>query len=181
MSFSRGSGIKKEKVLLANMFKNIEKEGLLVFNSKKNIDFKIVIPQDLEPVKGDEARLTQVMQNLFQNAVEAVPEGSVGRISVWAENVILEQHLGDIPLKKGKYVKIFIEDNGIGIPKANIGKIFDPYFSTKDNWSQKGMGLGLTICYSIIQKHEGHIAVESREGTGTTVTIYLPIFSEAHG
>ncbi|MDQ1351160.1 MAG: hypothetical protein QG657_1462 [Acidobacteriota bacterium] len=181
MSFSRGSGIKKEKVILANIFKNVEKEGLLVLNSKKNIDFQVVIPQDLAPVKGDEARLTQVMQNLFQYAVEAVPEGRVGRISVWAENITLEQHQGDLPLKKGKYVKIFIEDNGIGIPKANIGKIFDPYFSTKDNWSQKGMGLGLTICYSIIQKHEGYIAVESQQGIGTTFTLYLPAFIDAHG
>jgi signal transduction histidine kinase len=109
-----------------------------------------------------------------------MPGGKVGRISVWAENTTLEQHQGDLPLKKGKYVKLFIEDNGIGIPKANINKIFDPYFSTKDNWSQKGMGLGLTLCYSIINKHEGHIAVESREGIGTTFTLYLPAFSDAH-
>lgn len=180
MSFSRGSGIKKEKVILAHMFKSMEEEGAPVLNTKTNINYQVVIPQDLEPVKGDEVRLKQVMQNLFQNSVEAIPGGKVGRISIWAENVMIEQHLGDIPVKKGKYVKISIEDNGIGIPKAIIGKIFDPYFSTKDNWSQKGMGLGLTICYSIIQKHEGHIAVESREGLGTTFTIYLPAFSEAH-
>lgn len=180
MSFSRGGGMKKERVLLSNMFKSMEEEGLPGLNTKENIVYQIVIPQDLAPVNGDETRLIQVMQNLFQNAVEAMPGGKVGRISVWAENITLEQHQGDLPLKKGKYVKLFIEDNGIGIPKANIGKIFDPYFSTKDKYSQKGMGLGLTICYSIIKNHEGHIAVESREGIGTTVTLYLPAFIDAH-
>jgi len=180
ITFSRGGLIKKEKVILANMFKSIEEEGLPGLNTKENIVYQIVIPQDLAPVIGDEARLKQALQNLFLNAFEAIPGGDDGKISVWAENTTPAQQQSDIPLKKGKYVKIFIEDNGIGIPKANIEKIFDPYFSTKDKGTQKGMGLGLTICYSIIKKHEGHIAVESREGIGTTVTLYLPALIDAH-
>jgi len=56
-------------------------------------------------------------------------------------------------------------------------KVFDPYFSTKQKNSQKGMGLGLTLCYSIIKKHKGHIHLESEPGKGTTVIIYLPAFS----
>ena len=65
-------------------------------------------------------------------------------------------------------------DNGIGIPEENLNKIFDPYFSTKEMGSQKGMGLGLSICHSIIMRHGGHITVESRLGVGTTFHIYLP-------
>ena len=67
-----------------------------------------------------------------------------------------------------------LSDNGCGIPKKNILKIFDPYFSTKQRGTQKGMGLGLSIAYSIIKKHDGRIHVESGEGTGTAVAIYLP-------
>ena len=55
-------------------------------------------------------------------------------------------------------------------------KVFDPYFSTKDTVSQKGLGLGLAICYSIIKKHEGHIAITSEVQKGTTVDIYLPVY-----
>jgi two-component system cell cycle sensor histidine kinase/response regulator CckA len=103
---------------------------------------------------------------------------------VRAENASLEDvKNGDntnILLKKGKYVKILVEDNGIGIPPGNIEKIFDPYFTTLDKTNQKGMGLGLTLCYSIIKKHNGHIAVESEIGTGTTITLYLPAFIESH-
>jgi signal transduction histidine kinase len=98
---------------------------------------------------------------------------------VRAENASIENgNNTNILLKKGKYVKVVIEDNGIGIPPGNIEKIFDPYFSTGDHAGQKGMGLGLTLCYSIIMKHKGHIAVESGIGTGTTFTLYLPAFIE---
>ena len=74
-------------------------------------------------------------------------------------------------------MKILVEDNGIGISAENIEKIFDPYFTTRDKTNQKGMGLGLTLCYSIIKKHDGHIAVESEIGKGTVVTLYLPVFT----
>jgi CheY-like chemotaxis protein len=73
-------------------------------------------------------------------------------------------------LPAGKYVKLSIQDHGIGIPKEYLSKIFDPYFSTK----QKGSGLGLAASYSIIKKHNGAITVESILGDGTTFILYLP-------
>jgi CheY-like chemotaxis protein len=81
-----------------------------------------------------------------------------------------------LPLKEGKYVKWFVKDQGSGIPKENLQKIFDPYFTTKPTGSARGMGLGLAICYSIIQKHDGFIAAESEPGTGSTFFVYLPAF-----
>src|SRR4030042_3422499 len=100
-----------------------------------------------------------------------MPEGGVIRIK--AENTILEKDIG-IPLAEGKYIKISIKDEGIGIPKKHLSKIFDPYFTTK----QKGTGLGLSTCYSIIKKHYGHISVESVLGKGTAFSIYLPASKE---
>jgi two-component system, cell cycle sensor histidine kinase and response regulator CckA len=76
------------------------------------------------------------------------------------------QHL----LAPGQYVKISISDTGVGIPERHIRKIFDPYFTTK----QRGNGLGLAICLSIVEKHGGHIEVESEEGKGTTFLVFLP-------
>jgi len=72
-------------------------------------------------------------------------------------------------------VKISISDHGIGMGKEQVDKIFEPYFSTKEMGTRKGMGLGLTICYSIIKNHDGHIQVSSTEGVGTTFTIFLPL------
>jgi CheY-like chemotaxis protein len=79
-----------------------------------------------------------------------------------------------LPLRAGKYVLVSIKDQGIGIAPKNLSKIFDPYFSTKDRGAEKGQGLGLATCHSIIKKHEGFITAESESGIGTTLFIYLP-------
>jgi CheY-like chemotaxis protein len=79
-----------------------------------------------------------------------------------------------VPLAKGNYTRITIEDQGTGIAPEHLSRIFDPYFTTK----QKGSGLGLSVAYSIIKNHEGYIAVDSKTGSGTTFHIYLPATHE---
>jgi CheY-like chemotaxis protein len=91
----------------------------------------------------------------------------------------LESTDRSIPLSDGNYVKISIRDHGIGIPEEHLPKIFDPYFSNKEMGIQKGTGLGLAITYSIINRHDGHITVESEVGVGTTFTLYLPVREKA--
>jgi two-component system cell cycle sensor histidine kinase/response regulator CckA len=182
-TFSPGRWLKKGKVILNRILKDARDVEPLKMNI--NVIYDIDIPNDLAPINGDETQLTQVMQNLFLNAaaaIEDLPDPQKGKISVWAENTTVEdtqdEKSTDILLKKGKYVKILVKDNGIGISPENIEKIFDPYFTTRDKPDQKGIGLGLTLCYSIIKKHNGHIAVESELGKGTTVTLYLPAYIE---
>ena len=77
-------------------------------------------------------------------------------------------------MEKGKYVKISIEDQGTGIHEKDLPCIFDPYFSTRERGNQKGMGLGLSVAYAIIKKHNGDIQVESEPGACTIISIYLP-------
>jgi signal transduction histidine kinase len=77
-------------------------------------------------------------------------------------------------MREGRYVKVSLRDTGVGIPAENLARIFDPYFSTKDTYSRKGLGLGLAVCYSVIKKHDGLITVDSEAGKGTTYDIYLP-------
>jgi PAS domain S-box-containing protein len=182
ITFSRGGWLKRGKVTLSDLLKN--SRNSVPPGTKENISYEINIPKNLMPIYGDEEQLDQVMQNLFLNACEAISrcnydggEDESGKISVRADNMRVNAE-SKLLLKKGEYVKVLIEDNGIGIPQRNIEKVFDPYFSTKDKMNQKGMGLGLTICYSIIKKHGGHITVESQEGKGTAVTLYLPAFRE---
>ena len=102
------------------------------------------------------------------NADEAMPEGGI--VTLRAENMTLGAR-DSLPLEAGRYVKLSIQDQGIGIPEEYLHRIFDPYFSTK----QKGSGLGLATAYSIIRNHDGYITVESELGIGTTFHIYLPV------
>lgn len=143
---------------------------------KASVDFAIsgskVRPEyhlngNLWPVEVDQGQINQVIHNLIINADQAMPHG--GTITIKAKNIQIVE--GDnLPLPLGDYVSVSVQDNGIGISKENLLKIFDPYFSTKET----GNGLGLAICYSIIEKHGGHITVESELDLGTTFTIYLP-------
>jgi CheY-like chemotaxis protein len=113
----------------------------------------------------------QALVNLIVNAKEAMPEG--GLIQILAQNAVLTE--GEVSsLRGGEYIKISLKDEGEGISEESLPRIFDPYFSTKQRGTQKGMGLGLTIAYSIIKRHEGHIEADSKPGMGTTFYVYLP-------
>lgn len=130
-----------------------------------------VVAPGLWPAEVDEGQLGQVLRNLVLNAREATPAG--GTVRVMADNVVLAAAAGRDGVA-GDFVRVTIEDDGPGIPANILPKIFDPYFSTKQRGSQKGMGLGLTICRTVVKKHGGAIAIESRPGTGTKVTVHLP-------
>jgi signal transduction histidine kinase/Tfp pilus assembly protein PilF len=131
------------------------------------------ISPDLKPIYGDERQLRQVIYNLLKNAHQAMTEPE--ELIIRAENIFLDK-ANDFSLQKGDYVKVSIEDNGRGIPQEELGKIFVPYFSTNQNVTQKGRGLGLALCHSIIKKHKGHITIKSQVGKGTTVELYLPSY-----
>ncbi len=125
----------------------------------------------LWPALVDETQLVQVIRNLVQNSRDAMPSG--GRVRLRAENVTLATAPGP-GAKPGDYVCITVSDDGSGISPETLPLVFDPYFSTKQRGPQKGMGLGLSLCHSILQNHGGTIAIESRPGQGTTVRCHLP-------
>jgi len=139
--------------------------------SGSNVICEFFLPDDLWPGEMDDVQIRQVIHNLVINAREAMPEG--GTIAIHAENVTVKSGNG-LPLKEGNYIKWYVKDHGVGIPKGDLEKIFDPYFTTKPTGRARGMGLGLSICYSIIKKHDGFIAVESEPDMGSTFFVYLP-------
>ncbi len=163
LTFAKGGAPIKEIISIANLLK--ESANLTLSGSKSR--HEVSIPNDLWSVEADEGQINQVISNLLINADQAMPEGGV--IKITAENILVKAE-SNLPLSEGKYVKFAIADQGIGISPKYLGKIFDPYFSTK----QKGSGLGLATAYSIIKNHSGHIQVESQIGVGTTFHIYLP-------
>ena len=135
--------------------------------SGSNVQCIFTFAEDLKAVEVDAGQIGQVINNLVINAIQAMPEG--GTIRVKAENAaaVLPDEL---PLAPGDFIRISIQDQGIGIPQENLSKIFDPYFTTK----QKGSGLGLATSFSIIKRHGGCIGVESVPGNGSAFHVYLP-------
>jgi len=142
--------------------------------NESNIKAKIYITDAIRQVNIDEGQIKQVIRNIVVNAKEAMDDN--GQFKVSCENIDIPQE-GLLTLNQGKYIKISFEDQGRGISKENMEKIFDPYFSTKDMGIDKGQGLGLTISYSIVQKHGGLINVESELETGSIFSVYLPAIS----
>ncbi len=167
ITFSRGGKPVKKIVSVVELIKDSVNSTL----SGSDTDCKFVIPDDLSSVNIDQGQMGQAFYNVVINALEAM--GGKGSIKVYCENVTIRDK-DALTLKDGKYVKISIKDLGAGIPEENLPKIFDPYFSTKQMGAEKGMGLGLSICHSIVEKHDGLITVESELGVGTTLFIYLP-------
>ncbi|MDZ4184511.1 MAG: ATP-binding protein [Desulfuromonadales bacterium] len=143
-----------------------------------NILYTIAVADDLCPVQGDPRQIRQVLVNLLTNAKEAMTAG--GRVTIQMANYPVDGNSG-LPLQAGDYVCILLADEGRGIAAENLPKIFDPYFSTKDTYSQKGLGLGLTTCHAILKRHNGHISVESTVGIGTRITLYLPAAARNEG
>ncbi len=117
-------------------------------------------------VVADGGQLGQVVHNLVLNAVQAMPRG--GTVTLRAQKVEIERGTA-LPIKPGSYVRISIQDEGPGIPEHLLSRVFDPFFTTKE----KGQGLGLAICHSIIRRHDGHIEISSAPGKGTIFTIHI--------
>lgn len=125
----------------------------------KQIKFNLELSPDISQIQADEDQVRQILMNVIINAIQAIPKK--GEIKIKTEKTLL---------KGEPAMKLIIEDSGIGIPEKDFTQIFDPFFSTKE----KGSGLGLSIAYKLIEAHQGEIKVESKEGEGTKLVIFLP-------
>jgi signal transduction histidine kinase len=117
---------------------------------------ELEIPADLPPILLDKDQIKQAFFNIIKNALQAMPEGGLLRISGAASD---------------RFLAVSFRDNGSGISPENIGHIFEPYYTTKT----QGSGIGLMIVQRIIQDHGGRIDVHSEPGVGTTFTVFLPV------
>ncbi len=163
LTFSKGGAPIKKVVAVHDFLKDVCRFTL----TGTPVVCEFDLASDLLPVEIDEGQMTQAIGHILINSHQAMPDG--GTILVKAENLVIDSSADNIPA--GKYVKISIIDQGSGIPDMYLGKVFDPYFTTKE----KGSGLGLTVCYSIIRNHRGYINVESTLGIGAMFYIYLPV------
>ncbi|GIW46482.1 MAG: hypothetical protein KatS3mg078_0359 [Deltaproteobacteria bacterium] len=157
LSFSRRG---EENFQLALIDEVIEDALALVEHTFEKEGIRIVRHYGrIPPIRMNPGEIQQVILNLAINSKHAMPEGGVIAINVELE---------------GDYVKIDFSDTGVGIPKENLPRIFEPFFTTKGNSGEKGVGLGLSMVYAIVERHDGKISVSSEVGKGTTFTIMLP-------
>ena len=162
LAFSRHSKMEFGSVKLNQL---IEKTLFLNANLLKlhSIRVEETLDPALPDLTGSEDRLQQVFMNLISNAAEAMESARNERV--------LRIHTKRVAEKE--CVSVSIADTGVGIPKENLTKLFEPFFSTKKKG--KGVGLGLSVAYGIVQEHGGLIQVQSEEGRGTMFTIELPL------
>jgi two-component system, cell cycle sensor histidine kinase and response regulator CckA len=145
----------------------------------ENIELQIVHGRDLHLVRVDQGQLEQVIINLAVNARDAMANG--GKLSIHTRNASLAEaeQRGVELMPAGDYIMIEVTDTGIGIPRENLSRIFEPFFSTKEVGS--GTGLGLSTVYGIVKQTGGFVFVESAVGKGTTFSIYLPRWKGERG
>lgn len=172
LTFSRQAEVESQAV----SFQSIVKEVLKLLRSSvpRNIEILDKIRKDCPPVYGDPTGLHQIIMNLCTNAFHAV-EDSDGKFEVSLDPVEVPvlPGFGFQNLSPGTHVRLTVADNGTGMDKETLAKIFDPYFTTKAEG--KGTGLGLAVTYGIVQKMNGDIKVYSEPGKGTTFQVYLPV------
>ncbi|XCN73658.1 MAG: MASE3 domain-containing protein [Candidatus Electrothrix aestuarii] len=147
---------------------------LLRFSIPSNIEIRQQLAPDCEPVLADPTRIHQIIMNLCTNAYYAMRENG-GILEVSLQQVMLRQEdlYDKIRLQEGAYLQLTVRDNGIGIPKELLEKIFEPYFTTKSQG--EGTGLGLAVVQSIVLDFGGDITVSSATGQGTVFDVYFPV------
>jgi signal transduction histidine kinase len=156
--------IKKEKKNINELITETVKLTQHYLERFKNVQVEINLTPNLPDICYDKGQMQQVLVNLIINAAQSMPNG--GKITVSTSIATLDS------CDEYNYIKIDIEDTGVGIPEENLDKIFQPFFSTK--LPEEGTGLGLSISKDIVEKHNGKITVKSKVAQGTCFTIYLP-------
>lgn len=139
------------------------------------VELDLNLSEDPLIVTADALQIEQVLMNLCTNARDAMPEGGVFAIKTESVGVD-EEGSRRLVLKPGMYVHISVSDNGVGMDESTKEKMFEPFFTTKEDG--RGIGLGLSIVFGIIDQHGGRIHVDSEKGGGTIFEIYLPLLEK---
>ena len=160
LTFARGGSPVRKTASIADVLRD---SASFVLRGSK-VRCELDLPEHLWSVEIDAGQMSQVINNLLINASQAMPSG--GQVLIVGRNSTENPE----PLLPGRYVQIDITDQGVGISEELLPRIFDPYFTTK----QDGKGLGLASAYSIVRRHDGLLTVRSKIGRGTTFSIFLP-------
>ncbi len=170
LAFSRKQPLRPESVHVDRLTRSMS--DMLRRSLGETIEIEIAGDAGLWPCRVDPGQLENVLLNLAINARDAMPEG--GRLTIESTNM----HLGDDytaaqeELEPGQYVRVAVTDTGVGMSADVIERVFDPFFTTKE--VGRGSGLGLSMVYGFAKQSGGHVSIDSEEGRGTTIELYLP-------
>ncbi|MEQ8163632.1 MAG: ATP-binding protein, partial [Smithellaceae bacterium] len=168
--------VEMNKVIL-NYLKTPEFEKLQYYHPEVKI--RTELDDELLNIKGSPVHLAKTIMNLVSNAAEAI--SGRGAVTIRTENCYLDHPIkGYEEMKEGDYVVLTVSDTGGGIPPNEMDKIFEPFY-TKKVMGRSGTGLGLAVVWGTVKDHNGYIDVRSREGKGTTFTLYFPVTREKKG
>ena len=174
LAFSRKQPLIPKLIDITDNFADLSQMLKRILGEKVKLNFNH--GNDLGFVKVDPNQFSQVIINLAVNAKDAMNGNGSLTISTSTYHLNEKYIFGNDTIEPGNFVVIDVEDTGCGIPPENLGRIFDPFFSTKENIVGSGTGLGLAMVYGIVRQTEGFIKVSSTVGKGSTFSIYLPRF-----
>jgi signal transduction histidine kinase/ActR/RegA family two-component response regulator len=175
LTFSRQNGQERKPLKVQILIKEALK--LLRATIPSSIEIHSSIDEDCGPVKGDPTQIHQVIMNLCTNAYHALQEtGGKLEVSLKKAYVSYEQSLEMVGMKVGRRLELTVKDNGHGMDPQVLERIFEPYYTTKEQG--KGTGLGLSVIHGIIKNHGGDISVSSQPGVSSTFSVYLPVIDD---
>jgi PAS domain S-box-containing protein len=177
LTFAKGA--EGEYVSIQSLHLIRELQEILRGTFPKNLELQIICEPGLPIVLGDATQLHQILLNLCVNARDAMPQG--GALTVEARRMEMDAvYASSLPeARPGTYLMLQVRDTGTGIAPEIMDRIFDPFFTTKA--PNKGTGLGLSTVMGLVKSHGGFLQVQSREGTGTTFTVYIPAETATDG
>ncbi|MBY0510469.1 MAG: PAS domain S-box protein, partial [Rhodospirillaceae bacterium] len=177
LAFSRKQPLQPKDLNVTDAL--MEMSHLLTRLIGESIEFKLLHGRDLGAVRVDPGQFDQIIINLAVNARDAMPGGGTLTITTGTETFDTPTKVGAEQVPAGRYVRVTVSDTGKGIPPENLGRIFEPFFSTKQEIPGAGTGLGLATVYGIVRQTGGFILVDSALGKGANFTIYLPRAKES--
>jgi signal transduction histidine kinase/ActR/RegA family two-component response regulator len=175
LTFSRQSDQERKPVKVQYIIK--EAIRLLRASIPASIEIIFQIDEHCGPIKGDATQIHQVIMNLCTNAYQAMQEkGGKLEIKLTEVDIGYEETIEKIGMQPGKHVQLSVTDEGCGMDQSVLDRIFEPYYTTKEQG--KGTGLGLSVIHGIVKNHGGDITVSSTPGNGTNFKVYLPMIDE---
>jgi signal transduction histidine kinase len=175
LDFGRKAALQTEPVNLAALL--TEQVESLKGTFAKNIAIRLSYGDDLYIANVDPTRIHQIFMNLAHNAADAMPDGGEITIDLKRFQLVNRDEAPLPDMEAGEWLEVSVSDTGTGISPAVVPHLFEPFFTTKD--PGKGTGLGLAQVYGLVRQHHGHIAVQTKEGEGTTFVIYLPAMAQS--
>jgi signal transduction histidine kinase/CheY-like chemotaxis protein len=175
LAFSRQSSQERKPLKIQYLIKEAFK--LLRATIPSSIEIDCDIDEFCGPINGDPTQIHQIIMNLCTNAYHAMQE-SGGKLEVKLKeiNINYEQSLERVGIKIGKHIELTVKDSGHGMDQQVMDRIFEPYYTTKEQG--KGTGLGLSVIHGIVKNYAGDIVVSSQSGKGSTFKVYLPVIDE---